>query len=66
MKKHDFSFMAGHSLGEYAALCASGVISFADTVLLLRERGKAMQRAVPLGEGAWLHLLVRILKQLKK
>ncbi|UNM06131.1 MAG: ACP S-malonyltransferase [Holosporaceae bacterium] len=57
VKKHDFSFMAGHSLGEYAALCASGVVSFADTVLLLRERGKAMQRAVPLGEGGMVALI---------
>ncbi len=66
VKKHDFSFMAGHSLGEYAALCASGVISFADTVLLLRARGRAMQRAVPLGEGGMVALIGADIKTAEK
>lgn len=46
------SFVAGHSLGEYSALCAAGTFSIADTARLLRIRGNAMQAAVPAGEGA--------------
>lgn len=45
-------FVAGHSLGEYSALVAAGALDFADGCRLLRERGRAMQRAVPQGEGA--------------
>ena len=44
-------YVAGHSLGEYTALCAAGAISLADTAKLLRLRGDAMQRAVPVGMG---------------
>ncbi len=46
------SFVAGHSLGEYSALCAAGTFSLSDTARLLRIRGNAMQAAVPVGEGA--------------
>ncbi len=46
------AFVAGHSLGEYSALCAAGTFSLADTARLLRIRGNAMQAAVPVGEGA--------------
>jgi [acyl-carrier-protein] S-malonyltransferase len=46
------SYVAGHSLGEYSALCAAGSISLADTARLLRIRGNAMQAAVPVGLGA--------------
>jgi [acyl-carrier-protein] S-malonyltransferase len=46
------SSVAGHSLGEYSALCAAGTFSLADTARLLRIRGNAMQAAVPAGEGA--------------
>jgi len=46
------SFVAGHSLGEYSALCAAGTFSLSDTAKLLRIRGDAMQAAVPVGEGA--------------
>lgn len=46
------SYVAGHSLGEYSALCAAGALSLADTARLLRIRGNAMQKAVPQGEGA--------------
>lgn len=46
------SFVAGHSLGEYSALCAAGTFSLADTARLLRIRGNAMQAAVPVGAGA--------------
>lgn len=51
------SFVAGHSLGEYSALCAAGAISLADTARLLRTRGLAMQSAVPVGVGAMAALL---------
>ena len=44
-------FVAGHSLGEYTALCAAGALSLRDTAKLLRLRGDAMQRAVPVGQG---------------
>ncbi len=49
--------MAGHSLGEYTALCAAGSIGLADTARLLRLRGRAMQAAVPVGEGAMAAVL---------
>mgnify|MGYP001308186961 CR=1 FL=1 len=49
--------VAGHSLGEYTALCASGAFTLADTAKLLKLRGRAMQAAVPVGEGAMCALL---------
>jgi [acyl-carrier-protein] S-malonyltransferase len=51
------AFVAGHSLGEYSALAAAGTFSIADTARLLKRRGQAMQRAVPVGEGAMAALL---------
>ncbi|MEL7178842.1 MAG: ACP S-malonyltransferase [Pseudomonadota bacterium] len=51
------SYVAGHSLGEYAALAAAGAISLADTARLLRARGNAMQDAVPVGVGAMAAVL---------
>lgn len=45
-------FMAGHSVGEFTALCAAGGLSFADALKLVRGRGEAMSRAVPAGQGA--------------
>ena len=51
------SFVAGHSLGEYSALCAAGSFDLATTARLLRLRGQAMQQAVPVGEGAMAALL---------
>lgn len=50
-------FVAGHSLGEYTALCAAGAISLPDAARLLRLRGRAMQQAVPVGEGAMAAML---------
>jgi len=63
--EHDFGVrlaehgacVAGHSLGEYTALCAVGAFGLADTARLLRLRGKAMQEAVPIGKGAMAALL---------
>jgi len=51
------AFVAGHSLGEYSALCAAGAIGLADTARLLRVRGRAMQEAVPVGLGSMAALL---------
>jgi [acyl-carrier-protein] S-malonyltransferase len=53
----DAAFVAGHSLGEYSALCAAGALTVADTARLLRIRGEAMQSAVPVGQGAMAALL---------
>ncbi len=50
-------YVAGHSLGEYTALCAAGAFSLADTARLLKLRGQAMQAAVPVGVGAMCALL---------
>ena len=50
-------FVAGHSLGEYSALAAAGALSLADAARLLKVRGKAMQAAVPVGQGAMAALL---------
>ncbi|MBD8065079.1 ACP S-malonyltransferase [Devosia sp. PTR5] len=50
-------YVAGHSLGEYSALCAAGTFSLADTARLLRTRGQAMQKAVPVGHGAMAALI---------
>ncbi|EPX81905.1 ACP S-malonyltransferase [Salipiger mucosus] len=53
----DAAFVAGHSLGEYSALTAAGALGVADAARLLRTRGRAMQQAVPVGEGAMAALL---------
>ena len=50
-------YVAGHSLGEYSALCAAGTFSLSDTARLLKTRGQAMQKAVPVGHGAMAALL---------
>ena len=55
--KRDATFVAGHSLGEYSALAAAGALSISDAARLLRIRGNAMQKAVPVGEGAMAALL---------
>ena len=51
------NLFAGHSLGEYTALCASGVISLRDAAIILRKRGLAMQEAVPEGEGSMIAVI---------
>ncbi len=56
-KLNDFKYFAGHSLGEYSALVCAEALKFDDALYLLHERGKAMQEAVPVGEGAMLAVL---------
>ncbi len=51
------AFMAGHSLGEYSALTAAGTLALSDTARLLKIRGQAMQKAVPVGEGSMAAIL---------
>ena len=55
--KDKVKYVAGHSLGEYSALAAAGAFSLADTARLLKLRGQAMQKAVPVGQGAMVALL---------
>ncbi|KAA0681423.1 ACP S-malonyltransferase [Roseomonas genomospecies 6] len=62
LSKHA-AFVAGHSLGEYSALCAAGAFTVADTARLLKLRGQAMQKAVPVGQGAMAALLGAELEQ---
>ena len=52
-----FKYFSGHSLGEYSALVSSGMLNFNDAIYLLHERGKAMQNAVPVGEGSMVAVL---------
>ncbi|CAA7622076.1 ACP S-malonyltransferase [Magnetospirillum sp. SS-4] len=60
------AFVAGHSLGEYSALAAAGAFSVADTARLLKIRGQAMQKAVPVGLGAMAALLGAELEQARE
>ncbi|HYG85186.1 MAG TPA: ACP S-malonyltransferase [Azospirillum sp.] len=62
LRKHA-TFVAGHSLGEYSALCAAGTFSLPDTARLLKLRGRSMQKAVPVGQGAMAALLGADLEQ---
>ncbi|MCE0504578.1 ACP S-malonyltransferase [Roseivivax sp. GX 12232] len=57
LKITDAAYVAGHSLGEYSALAAAGALSITDCAQLLRTRGRAMQEAVPVGEGAMAAIL---------
>ena len=59
-------FVAGHSLGEYSALCAAGAFSLSDAARLLRTRGQAMQKAVPVGKGGMAALLGLELDQVRE
>ena len=60
------AYVAGHSLGEYSALAAAGTFSLADTARLLKTRGQAMQKAVPVGQGAMAALLGAEFEQAKE
>ena len=62
----NFKFFAGHSLGEYSALVCSNSLSFEDALYLLKERGKAMQEAVPVGMGAMIAILGTNINELEK
>lgn len=64
--KGKIAFAAGHSLGEYSALAGTGALSLADTARLLKTRGRAMQDAVPVGEGAMAALLGADLAQARE
>lgn len=59
-------FVAGHSLGEYSALCAAGAVSVSDAAKLLKLRGQSMQKAVPVGQGAMAALLGAEMEQAEK
>lgn len=59
-------YVAGHSLGEYTALCAAGAISLTDAIKLVRLRGESMQNAVPMGHGAMAVILGIDFEDLKK
>lgn len=59
-------YVAGHSLGEYTALCAAGALSVGDTARLLRLRGDAMQRAVPVGAGLTAVILGLPIEQVRE
>jgi [acyl-carrier-protein] S-malonyltransferase len=59
-------FFAGHSLGEYSALVSSKSLQFKDALFLLFERGKAMQEAVPLGEGSMIAVLGSTINEIKE
>ena len=63
--KNSFKYFAGHSLGEYSALVCSNALSFSDALYLLFERGKAMQEAVPVGQGSMIALLGVAISELK-
>ena len=59
-------FLAGHSLGEYSALVSSESLNFEDALFLLNERGKAMQEAVPIGEGSMIAVLGLKIDEIKE
>ena len=66
IKKENLKYFAGHSLGEYGALTCAKSLSFEDAVYLLNERGKAMQKSVPVGKGSMLAVLGCKMEILKK
>jgi [acyl-carrier-protein] S-malonyltransferase len=61
-----FKYFAGHSLGEYSALVCSNALKFDDALYLLQERGKAMQEAVPVGEGGMIAILGLKIEEVEK
>ena len=65
-KTNDAKFFAGHSLGEYSALCCSGSLNFEQTINLLRYRGRAMQNALPFGIGGMVAILGAKIDEIKK
>ncbi len=61
-----FKYFAGHSLGEYSALVSNGSLDFDDAIYLLHERGKAMQKAVPIGKGSMIAVLGSKIEEINK
>ncbi|MDC0524745.1 ACP S-malonyltransferase [Pelagibacteraceae bacterium] len=61
-----FKYFAGHSLGEYSALVCAGSLDFKDAIYLLHERGKAMQEAVPVGQGNMLAVLGKSINEINE
>ena len=59
-------YFAGHSLGEYSALCTAGYLTFEDTIRILKIRGEAMQNAVPKGEGGMIAVLGSTIEMVEK
>ena len=59
-------YFAGHSLGEYSALCSAGYLNFEDTIRILKIRGEAMQNAVPKGEGGMVAVLASTVEIVEK
>tara|TARA_B100000989_G_scaffold205753_1_gene155825 strand:- start:749 stop:1675 length:927 start_codon:yes stop_codon:yes gene_type:complete len=69
VKLSEAKYFAGHSLGEYSALCCAGYLNFSDTLKILKIRGEAMQNAVPRGEGGMVAVIgttIEIIEQLLK
>ena len=66
IKLNQAKYFAGHSLGEYSALSSAGYLNFSETIKLLRSRGKAMQNAVPKGEGGMLAVLGSTVDKIEK
>ncbi len=64
-KVHKAKYFAGHSLGEYSALCCAKSINFEQTIRLLKDRGEAMQNALPGGQGGMLAILGANVEQIK-
>ena len=62
---NSFKFFAGHSLGEYSALVCAEALDFSDALFLLHERGKAMQEAVPVGNGSMIAILGADIDEIK-
>ena len=59
-------FFAGHSLGEYSALCCAGYLKFSDTLKILKIRGEAMQNSVPKGQGGMVAILGSTVETIEK
>ena len=66
MDLNDAKYFAGHSLGEYSALCAAKYLSFSDTIKILKTRGNAMQNAVPKNEGGMVAVLGLEIKKIEE
>ena len=66
IKFSNVKYFAGHSLGEYTALCAAGYLNFEETLRILKKRGQAMQNSMPQGQGGMLAVLGSSIEQIEK